>query len=370
MKTVVVWALFVVLSSIHAQRDVWTWRYVREYSLDERESCGDAILFEEKKLPQFDQLIFSWNATRPLTGYFSIYLSIHYKNRWSPWMPCADWGARVQRTYASKNKRGVQFHHVRAELPPGTKADGFKVKIESRRGAPLNLVQSIMVTTCLKNELETESYIGHFKHLKRVKIDGVPAFSQMIESFDDHRRICSPTSLSMVLSFWTHKKIYPPSFAKRVFDTGLDAYGSWACNVTEVCNCTQGKLSCHVTRMHSIKELYDELDAGCPVCVSIRGPLKGQAEPYQHGHLIVVTGIDPRKGLVYVNDPAFKRIAEVPHVYPLRDFIKAWERSLRLAYLIKPTSSQLQEKNIEQPDTPHQKTGQEEADSGDSPGNE
>jgi hypothetical protein len=317
----------------YAQEKPWTWRYLQTFETTHKNSC---LTFQKKQIPAFDQLILSWNGIKPEVGHYRVSVAVQTASGgWSPWYHYADWGKKKQQTFMQKSNHGINHLYVRLEIPQQKKARGFRVKIEAYNKAPHVNITSIQVTTCVKEALVTESQAPYLKNLKPIRPLRVPPRSQMIETFDDHRRICSPTSLSMVVSYWTKENICPPEFAYFVYDKGLETYGSWPFNVAHVFSHTNGEMQCHVTRGNSFMDIYDELQAGRPVCVSIRGPLKGQAEAYQYGHLIVITGVHPQKNVICVNDPAFKTDKEVPHIYPLDEFLIAWERQMRLCYTTK-----------------------------------
>lgn len=330
MKKMVMIIAMMCKGILHTQEKPWTWRYMQTYDPSERVS---SITFQKKQVPAFDQLILSWNGIKPAQGHYRISVAVQYASgSWSPWYHYADWGRKIQQTYMQKSTHGANHLYVRLEMPEHKKARGFRVKIEAQNKATQVNISSIQVTTCVKEALESEAHSNYLQKLKPIRPLGVPAYSQMIETFDDHRRICSPTSLSMVVSYWTHQEICPPEFAYFVYDKGLETYGSWPFNVAHVFSHTNGELQCHVSRGNSFMDIYNELREGRPVCVSIRGPLKGQAEAYQYGHLVVITGVHPQKNIIFVNDPAFKTDKEVPHRYPLDEFLIAWERQMRLCY--------------------------------------
>jgi len=78
-----------------------------------------------------------------------------------------------------------------------------------------------------------------------------------------------------------------------------------------------------------------------PVVVSVRGVLRGMppGKTYADGHLLVVVGWDDIHKRVLVLDPAFAARQLVAHSYAIDDFLAAWERSYRLAYVVEPCVS-------------------------------
>ena len=86
-------------------------------------------------------------------------------------------------------------------------------------------------------------------------------------------------------------------------------------------------------RMNGFADIYEQLTQGTPVIVSVRGPLIHSAAPYAQGHLLVVTGYDASAKTVFCMDPAFPSNQETNVSYPFSDFIEAWNRRGRIAYI-------------------------------------
>ena len=91
--------------------------------------------------------------------------------------------------------------------------------------------------------------------------------------------------------------------------------------------------NCWVERLSSFNDIYGRLHQGTPVIVSIRGPLPKSALPYAKGHLIAVVGYDPEKKEVICMDPAFPKNAQTLIGYNASDFIQAWNRRGKIAYV-------------------------------------
>jgi hypothetical protein len=92
-----------------------------------------------------------------------------------------------------------------------------------------------------------------------------------------------------------------------------------------------------VERLLDFEALYQQLDRGVPVIVSVRGPLPGSASPYAKGHLLVVRGYDASSQKVLCMDPAFPADEKTLVSYELSDFIQAWDRRGNLAYILVPS---------------------------------
>jgi uncharacterized protein YvpB len=148
---------------------------------------------------------------------------------------------------------------------------------------------------------------------------------------------CSPTSLSMVLSYWAARLNRPdldrdvPEVAAGVDDPGWPGTGNWSFN-TAYAGSFPGMRG-YVTRLGHVGELESWTTAGVPVVASVAySLLKG--EPNQSdGHLVVVVGFDP-EGAVILNDPGTRH--SVRKTVPRDKFATAWSHSRNTVYIVHP----------------------------------
>lgn len=285
----------------------------------------------------FSQLIFSWNALRPSGGgFFRFFVRARNKatKQWLPWHKAAEWGAGVQRSFMSKHPEGSDYLFVRLELPDANMADDFELRIEPYKGASLAHIKLIAVTTSRFSQLVPDNtQAPAIQKLCSVHIKGVPPISQLAFNDRDSTRICSPTSTSMVISYLTRKPINALEFAHGVFDTGLGVYGSWPFNCAHAFEKLKNNYYVYATRLKNFKELHEVLMRNIPVVVSICGPLPEAPRPMAEGHLLVVLGYDAKNQRVLCNDPGYPTDQEVVTSYRLSDFLVAWERRSRFAYV-------------------------------------
>jgi uncharacterized protein YvpB len=149
---------------------------------------------------------------------------------------------------------------------------------------------------------------------------------------------CSPTSVSMVLSYWSGRLGRPdlnrdvPEVAAAVHDPAWPGTGNWPFN-TAYAGSLPGMRG-YVTRLGDVSELGSWIAAGVPVVTSVTySILKGQPSQAD-GHLVVVVGFD-ENGDVILNDPG-TRIARRKTV-PRDRFAAAWAESHNTVYLIHPS---------------------------------
>lgn len=332
---VIVCLSFQFLAAQSSNGDAWTWFYRKQ--CDHKKNSQE-IVFWQDNVPPFLQLIFSWNAFRPETGYFSFWIKVRDEKtkQWSDWQKMSEWGANTQRSFFSKLPDGVEFVHVRLETEKKGPSDAFCIKACAHDGAQINHLKAIMANVSHSQKFKSEVNERHHGRLPTVFITDVPLMSQFELDHPRNDGLCSPTSCSMVSSYLIKKALDPVMFAEQSYDAGLEKYGSWPFNMAHAFEMCKGTVWFAVARLHSFRHLCMQLQKGIPVVVSVRGPLQGAFGQYLNGHLLVVTGFDSQTQEVVCNDPAAKSKDMVVKRYALKDFLLAWERSRRLAYLAEP----------------------------------
>lgn len=146
-------------------------------------------------------------------------------------------------------------------------------------------------------------------------------------------RLCSPTSVAMVLeSHGVARPVFDVS--GRAYDRRYDIFGNWPRNIQAAYALG---VSGYLTRFSQWSDVYNTLDAGTPLIVSIqvkKGELRGAPYRETGGHLIVVRGYDAAGDLL-VNDPASGEEAKGRLVYKREDLQKVWfERTLGTTYVL------------------------------------
>ncbi len=165
----------------------------------------------------------------------------------------------------------------------------------------------------------------------------VPKRSQM--SYPGGNVLCSPTSVSMLLCYWSQSLSRPeldadvPIVQQGVFDAVWNGTGNWAFNMAFAAN--RPGLRAYVSRFRGIDDLEAWVGAGVPVATSVSYGLlkgKGKVEP-NDGHLVVCVGFTESGDPVF-NDPG--RSSEVRQIYKRDDFQAAWGHSGNTVYLVYP----------------------------------
>ena len=149
----------------------------------------------------------------------------------------------------------------------------------------------------------------------------VPALSQMEADATLGARLCSPTSVAMVLSYWG-RAAAPAALAAEMFHPALDIYGVWPAAVRAA---SARGVAGYLLRFPDWRAARWCLERGIPIVASVRyaaGELGGAAVAATSGHLLVLVGLEG--DAVLVNDPAAPTAASVPRRYRADELGKAW----------------------------------------------
>ncbi len=284
--------------------------------------------WKETHLAPFDELMLSWNGPRPSKGTYLFYVSLK-TNGWSPWLLYASWGSEGQSSFLSTTPLApVRCYQDTVQVLGGNKATGFQIKIVSEGGAAVDQLRELHVYC--NGDRTQESTLSDSEPIS-IPVNGL---SQMAIDHIRRKGFCSPTSTAAVVRYLLHTNaIDPISFAEHCWDSGFDIFGNWVFSVAQAAVELGPEWSCWVERARGFDSLYERLQQGTPVVVSIQGPLSGGAQPYQNGHLVVVRGFDPVQQKILCMDPAFLSDEETLVSYDLADFLQAWNRRDRLAYV-------------------------------------
>jgi hypothetical protein len=168
----------------------------------------------------------------------------------------------------------------------------------------------------------------------------VPQRTQM--TYTNGGVLCSPTSVSMIMSYWAKQLRRPeldrdvPDIANAIYDSKWPGTGNWPFN-TAYAGSFPG-IRAYVTRLSDLSEVEDWIAAGVPVVLSVSADLLHHRGPGPNGHLIVCVGFTDT-GDPVVNDAGMTN--NIRRVYPRKDLIYAWADSRNTVYLIYPESSEI-----------------------------
>ena len=305
---------------------------------------GEAISPEISTPFNFNDAIASWNASTPGNSWLEIQFRAQYGTRWSKWYVLGIWASDatpVQRhsvqsqgdtdgfvavdTFVSSNKKET------------TSKFQLKLRLFSADGSSLPSVRNASVAySTLAPKAASVSAGSPALWNKTINI---PECSQMV--YPDGGEVwCSPTSTSMVLSYWDqYNGLCEPrvrAAVAGVYDWIYDGHGNWPFNTAYAA--TLGYEG-YVARFTSLAKAEEFVAAGVPVIMSIawgKGDLTGADIGSTNGHLLVLVGFDPA-GNPIVHDPASPNDASVQRVYQRAEFEPLWlQASGGTVYLIYP----------------------------------
>ena len=159
----------------------------------------------------------------------------------------------------------------------------------------------------------------------------VPPLSQVEADATLGARICSPTSVAMVLGYWG-RAVSAMTVAAETFHRELDIYGVWPAAVRAAA--ARGVVG-YLLRFPDWAAAQWCLARRIPIVASVRyaaGELSGAAVVATPGHLLVLTGVDG--DVVLVNDPAAPTAGAVPRRYRIDEFSRVWLARAGIGYVL------------------------------------
>jgi uncharacterized protein YvpB len=289
----------------------------------------------------WDELVASWNFRAAPEDGIEVEAKAIYPDREPKWYHLGKWALA-----ASQSPR----ESVRGQKDENGMVDTDTLKLKERANA-----LRVRVTVRGTNGLSALKFLGlslrdstaKFEPLKTEKTAWGTALKVPERSQANYpegiSEWCSPTAVSMMLSYWAEKLSRPelnydvPDVARRVNDPNWPGTGNWSFNMAFAGS--HAGMRAYVARFGDLPELEQWVKAGVPVAISVRyGWLKGREES-GNGHLVVCIGFD-EEGNVIFNDPGRSQVRQM---YRRADVEKAWAASGRTVYLIHPESFEVPE---------------------------
>lgn len=277
----------------------------------------------------FNELLLSWNIYAPPAVGFRVEARVGRASgdAWSPWLYFGEWGETPptgeKTTTFSDGRVDVDYFRATANIT----FDRLQYRVRASTTAAAAEIHVDRIAICASNTTgdakpdrkSTERIAKPDQWQRRLP---VPPRSQKSEPEEIASRICSPTSLSMVMAFYG---IDRPTLkvAEACFDAANDIYGNWPRNIQAA---SALGVTGHLTRIANWNEAHRFIADGRPLIASIRvdtpGALPGSPYPTTKGHLLVICGFD-KDGNVEVNDPAAP-LGQTAMRYPRDAFARAW----------------------------------------------
>jgi hypothetical protein len=251
---------------------------------------------------------------------FRFELAAHVDGAWSPWVATVTLGdAQFADARPSAGPLSVDVDQVRAARP----VDAVRLRVRCRGPLPQHWLVSLSAADA--GAVDAGTLPGRATTL------AVPALTQMAEDPAIALRICSPTSVAMVLGYWAHPAT-AAAVAADVFHPHTDLYGVWPAAIRAA---ARRGVAGYLLRFPDWPAAAWCLAQGLPVIASIgygEGQLAGAAIAATTGHLVVLTGHDD--GAVLVNDPAAPTCDTVPRRYRQDELARAWLHRNGVGYVL------------------------------------
>jgi len=300
------------------------------------------LLSPKLKMPvAWDDLVISWNAMTPSGTGFQVEARAIYAGRATQYYTLGYWSedpARQRRESVTgqKDEDGdVKTDTLLLEHP----ANRLQLRVslfgmDERTIPRLKLIGLSLLNSKAPPITQPPNKAAWGQSLP------VPERSQL--SYPGGREWCSPTAVSMVLTYWSAILNRPElgvdvsRVAAGVFDPNWPGTGNWPFN-TAFAGSFEGMRGC-VVRLADVAELESLVADRVPPIVSVSyDALYARLPDKGHGHLVVCLGFT-EKGDVVINDPwaDFSKGDKVRQVVTRENFLQAWRHSHQTAYLIRP----------------------------------
>jgi hypothetical protein len=265
-------------------------------------------------------LLPSFSPLTPVPPAFRFEVSARADGAWSPWVASVTLGsAEFPALPAAAAPLAVDVDELSTSRP----LEAVRLRVRCR--GPLPEVWLAALSAAGGDSAGAAAPIDGGARLR------VPALCQSVEDPAIAMRICSPTSVAMVLGYWGHPAA-ASAVAADVFHPATDRYGVWPAAIRAAA--ARG-VAGYLLRFPDWPAAAWCLSRGIPIVASIRygaGELSGAALDATSGHLIVLTGYED--GSVLVNDPAAPTPDAVPRRYRRDELTHAWLDRRGIAYVL------------------------------------
>lgn len=272
-------------------------------------------------LPLFNWLVPSWRAEIPGGSSVRIAFQAWMDGAWSAWYGMGTWSAKPASERSSDALGRVDVDTL--ILMRDARLLRCRITLAAGPGgeSPVLFSAGFATRNYLSPRPPDKAGIAALPDIDLP----VPSRSQMVEDPSISGRICSPTSLSMVLAA-RGVDLPTAAVAAGCYDNGEGIFGNWPFNVAFA---GSRGLPARVDYFGSLSDIAAELSAGNLVVASVKfgpGELAGAPINSTSGHLMVVRGFAHRDGKTYalVNDPASPDVSGVPREYLAEQFAGAW----------------------------------------------
>jgi Peptidase_C39 like family len=283
----------------------------------------------------FNEVVVSWNAELPADGFLSVEGRAVYPEQLTKYYTFGLWSPNPARhPRQSVAGQGDEAADVSTDtLVLNHPANGFQLRVTFNSGnsskAPLKFL-GICFT-----DSQTSLHALPPNRQAWGRVIPVPERSQMV--YPGGNSLCSPTTVSMLLSYWAQRLKRPeldrpvPEIANAVYDSQWQGAGNWPFNMAYA-GAFPG-IRAYVTRLSDVSELEDWIVQKIPVGLSLDYDRLRAKGPGPNGHLVALVGFT-KQGDPIINDPGTSE--HVRKIFPRKNLCEAWACSRNTVYLIYP----------------------------------
>lgn len=281
----------------------------------------------------FTELIVSWNAKLPDQAYLIVEARAFLEGSPTKYYTMGVWSSHsITHPQTSVTNQTDQAGTVATDtLLLRQPATGFQVRITlGGIGKAEPLLKFIGVSLC-----DPSVGLSSLPPNKATWGKTIPVSERSQMAYPNGKVLCSPTTVSMLLSYWAARLKQPeldkqvPEVAEGVYDLAWGGTGNWCFNVAYAGSLPG--IRGYVTRLADVSEIETWIAAGIPVGLSVDYDRLRAKGPGPNGHLVVCVGFTPT-GDAVINDPGTSE--HVRKVFPRNQLIDAWSCSHNTAYLI------------------------------------
>jgi hypothetical protein len=323
----------------------------------------------------FNELVSSWNATTPAGSWIQVEVQPTIQGKGvAKWYILGRWSSSdstFHRTSKGGQGNADGFVSIDTWFAKDHLATAYRLKVTLYRrpgGDSPSLTRLSAIAMNLTNQKNafpsrtsfngTELDLHVHKYSQEIHHGDFPQYDNGGEAW------CSPTSTSMVVSYWSEQPGQPdynpqPSeyswvtaelgashndpvvdyTARAVYDYHYNGAGNWPFNVAYAAS--RGLMG-EVTALHNLSEAEPFIRLHIPLVASVawNSNKLDTAIKSTNGHLMVIGGFTAT-GDVIAYDPASTDDAAVRHIYPREQFERAWiPASGGIVYVIRPVGYQ------------------------------
>jgi len=294
---------------------------------------------------RFDQALVSWNVDVPDGSGALFQVQVRATDgRTSPWLDVGDWGALPDGLTRTTRFAGGHVDVDTLVLDGWTEAgvQGAALRVRMRSAGPAAARLALLAVTYSDRHGRytpapaPERLAMPARAVERLSL---PYRSQRSAAPALRPRICSPTSVAMVLA---SAGVQEPleRVAALAYAPLHDLYGVWPRNVQAAYSLG---IPGFLARFEGWAPAHAVLAAGVPLVISVKaGPGELEGAPYQStdGHLLVLSGVDAAGDLL-VHDPAAADIFGGVTTYARTDLERCWLANGGTAYVLVPPPAEV-----------------------------